>query len=148
MARRLTREERGFTLMELMIVILLIAILAAIAIPSFLGKRDRADDVDAKAAARNLVTYMDACYTSREDFTKCSTQADSEATDLDWGAAPGQVRVTDATKTTYVVKAISNAATNGVNHTFTISRASGGGMERSCTAGPQDNDGGCKNGSW
>jgi type IV pilus assembly protein PilA len=148
MARRLAREERGFTLMELMIVILLIAILAAIAIPMFLGKRDRADDTDAKAAARDLVTYMDACYTSKEDFTKCSTQADADANSLDWGAAPGQVRVTDATKTTYEVKAISNAATNGVNHIFTIRRSIGGPMVLSCTAGAQDNAGGCKNGAW
>ena len=145
---RMSREERGFTLMELMIVILLIAILAAIALPAFLGKRSRADDADAQAAARNLVTYMDACYTSKEDFTKCSTQADSEATDLDWGSNPGQVRALNTTKTSYEVKAVSNAATGGINHTFTIARSIGSGMSRTCTAGPQDNDGGCKHGSW
>ena len=144
MERRLPREERGFTLIEVMIVIVVIAVLAAIALPTFLGKRANADDADAKSNARNLVTYMDACNTSKEDFTKCATQADNEAKDLPWGSGPGQVEVTDTTKTTYTVKAVSNSA----GHTFTITRTNSGGMLRTCTAGPQDNDGGCKNGLW
>ena len=148
MERRLPRGERGFTLIEVLIVIAVIAILAAIAIPTFLGKRANADDADAKSNARNLVTYVDSCYTSNEDFTKCATQADNEAKDLPWGSEPGQVEVTDTTKTSYTLMAVSTAKSGGDNHTFTITRTAGGAMVRTCHAGPQDNDGGCRNGLW
>jgi type IV pilus assembly protein PilA len=48
---RPSRDERGFTLVELMVVVLIIAILIAIAIPTFMGFRRRADEVAAKSSA-------------------------------------------------------------------------------------------------
>ena len=49
-------EEDGFTLIELMVVVLIIAILLAIAIPTFLGAQDRARDRGAQSELRNSLT--------------------------------------------------------------------------------------------
>jgi type IV pilus assembly protein PilA len=51
-----SRDDRGFTLIELMVVVLIIAILIAIAIPTFLGAQDRARDRGAQSDLRNAVT--------------------------------------------------------------------------------------------
>jgi type IV pilus assembly protein PilA len=61
---RWSSDERGFTLIELMVVVLIIAILLAIAIPTFLGARHRANDRAAQSNARSahvteLVVYSD-----------------------------------------------------------------------------------------
>ena len=51
-------EEDGFTLIELMVVVLIIAILIAIAIPTFLGAQDRARDRAAQSNLRNGLTAV------------------------------------------------------------------------------------------
>ena len=54
--RRDVRGSEGFTLIELMVVVLIIAILLAIAIPTFLGAQNRARDRGAQSDLRNSLT--------------------------------------------------------------------------------------------
>ena len=67
-ARRRDSEE-GFTLIELMVVVLIIAILIAIAIPQFLGARGRAQDSAAKSNLRNGLTAEKTFYTDDQEYT-------------------------------------------------------------------------------
>jgi prepilin-type N-terminal cleavage/methylation domain-containing protein len=54
--RESLNKDEGFTLVELMVVVLIIAILIAIAIPTFLGARQRAQDRAAQSNLRNALT--------------------------------------------------------------------------------------------
>jgi type IV pilus assembly protein PilA len=67
--RRLERDEDGFTLIELMVVVLIIAILLAIAIPTFLGARQRANDRAAQSSLRNAVTAAKTLFTDKQDYS-------------------------------------------------------------------------------
>ena len=66
--KRLERDEEGFTLIELMVVVLIIAILLAIAIPTFLGARNRANDRAAQSSLRNALTSAKTIFTDSQDY--------------------------------------------------------------------------------
>src|SRR3954447_5958777 len=67
--RRNKGNEEGFTLIELMVVVLIIAILIAIAIPTFLGARERAQNRSAQSNVRNALTAEKTNYTDTQTYT-------------------------------------------------------------------------------
>jgi type IV pilus assembly protein PilA len=67
-ARSDEEREGGFTLIELMVVVMIIAILVGIAIPAFLGARKRAQDTASKSNLRNALGTAQTLFTDTQSF--------------------------------------------------------------------------------
>jgi hypothetical protein len=96
-----------------------------------------ANPAEAKAAAREAATYVESCYADTQDYSQCKSGDVLAAGDLEVGSSPGQVRVAEATASTYRIEARSQG--DGV---FTIEKDESGAVERTCSGA------GCEGGSW
>jgi type IV pilus assembly protein PilA len=121
------RHEDGFSLLEILIVLVIVGVLAAIALPMFLKQRDSAKDADAKAAARSLVSHVESCHADSEDYGSCDDASELGKTGLTFGGTAGDVEVVNATRSTYVAVGHS-----GTGNAFRIERA-GGVLGHDCT---------------
>ena len=64
--------EAGFTLIELMMVVLIIAILIAVLIPTFVGAKQRAQDRAVQSSVRNALTAAKVIYSDHGDYTEAT----------------------------------------------------------------------------
>ncbi len=72
-ARQEQDKQGGFTLIELMVVVMIIAILVGIAIPAFLGARKRAQDTAAKSNLRNALSTAQTIFTDNQSYDLTAT---------------------------------------------------------------------------
>ena len=131
-------------MIELLVVILIVGILAAIAIPVLLDQRTKATDSQAKAQARTgriaaetLATQQDGNYNSPQAMSVSVLQGIEPSLNDTSGA---KLTLASATNNTYTVVSSSS---NG--NTYTVTRSSSGNVSRTCQASDPSNAGGCQN---
>lgn len=125
--REKRNEESGFTLVELLVVMLILGILAAIAIPAFFSQRNKGYDSDAKADARSVQTAEEA-YAIDNNGSYTATKADLEAIE-------GTITGIDAADLTLAVGANTYTITvdSKSGNSYTVTRAANGTVTNTCT---------------
>jgi type IV pilus assembly protein PilA len=80
-ARQGEDKQSGFTLIELMVVVMIIAILVGIAIPAFLGARRRAQDTASKSNLRNGLGTAQTIFTDTQAYPLTAAMVSSLGTE-------------------------------------------------------------------
>ena len=127
--RTLLASDRGFSLIEIMVAILIIGILAMIALPVFLGQRRKGQDLEAQEIVRTVAVALATRHTDKESYE--ATKAELLAIEPTIGEASPQLAI-DATKDSYAVTERSVSQT-----TFTLTRAADGTVTRTCSGAGQ-----------
>jgi type IV pilus assembly protein PilA len=132
MVRRRRSQEGGFTLVELMVVVMIIAILMAIAIPTFLNSRKRAQDSAAKSNVRNGLSAAQAVYSETQSYADVTTATlGTEEPGLSFvgaavvSAAPKTISVLVGTDTIYLASKSDSGKCFALRHSI-IPGATGG----------------------
>jgi type IV pilus assembly protein PilA len=141
--------EDGFTVVELLVVMLIIGLLAAIAIPAFFNQTAKAKDASTKSQVRQLVEAVEQCRVEASSYSQCDGPSELEGVEgLSFGTGEGQVGVI-VDSSGYTAYGISKAKTNSLNHVYGWQK-SGSTVSRICLnlALQPLTGGGCQNSGW
>ncbi|MGD9158181.1 MAG: prepilin-type N-terminal cleavage/methylation domain-containing protein [Desulfobacteraceae bacterium] len=113
-------DEKGFTLIELMIVIAIIGILAAIAIPNFNAYRARSYNAAANSDIKNMITAQEGYYIDHDVYATASGDLQEYGYTRSDGVIIGDVTATNNT-VSYQITGVYNekAADRATNYSVT-----------------------------
>jgi type IV pilus assembly protein PilA len=117
-------DERGFTMVELLVCILIVAIMAAIALPAFLNQRAKGEDTEAKLALRTAATALRTFEMNESTFNATLGQLEAIEPAL---AEARDLRVTGTVDTFELIEESADGTI------FTLERDAGGEMTRDCS---------------
>lgn len=120
--------KKGFTLVELMVVVLIVGILAAVALPLMSGKINSAKWSEAKAAAGTIASAIRAYAAEKGtsgDYAALDTAMTTASTQTALGITQQDLAGTYFTATNYTISGCTYSATNGVSFTITVSNGTG-----------------------
>lgn len=128
---------RGVTLIELMVVVAVIGILSAIAIPAYGNYRIRVNRTDAKRDLMALASQLERCFTRGNDYTIEAAGSDEDCVDLPQTNAEGTYRVDGViTANTYTLTAtpLAGQTRDAKCARFTLNQAGVQGVTGTATA--------------
>ena len=133
--QRMARDESGFTLVELLVVMLILGLLAAIAIPAFFNQRDKARDAQAKTYARTAETAAETIATDNNGvYNGAGGVTVANLQNIESTLNGATLSVSGVAAGTYTV-----TVTSSTGNTFSITRNANGTTVLSCT--PANTDG-------
>ena len=147
--RRMIKREAGFTLIEVLAVMLIIGILAAIAIPSFLDQRQKASDSGGKEMAHTAQVAMETLGAENDGSYVTASPTRLNAIESSIPTAAGTPAKPYASAASGAAKTWTLTITSPTGNTFTIVKSSAGGLTYTCTVPAGNDRGGCPStGNW